>query len=172
MLFQSTHSRGVRLQPFVILQFALYISIHALTRSATKFKLDMATDHIISIHALTRSATRKPRIHHEDEHDFNPRTHEECDLSTRITTSSCKYFNPRTHEECDLPDCGPAAVFLQISIHALTRSATDIEDCVMHSYGISIHALTRSATNVLRRDEYRCKISIHALTRSATLSQD
>ena len=33
--------------------------------------------------------------------NFNPRTHEECDLYRRKTMANLKHFNPRTHEECD-----------------------------------------------------------------------
>src|SRR5699024_5798355 len=79
-----------------------------------------------------------------------------------------------------------------ISIHALTRSATDIFDSFFLFICISIHALTRSATrfNVYGYVNYKdfnprtheeCDhftfvcftfifISIHALTRSATLN--
>ncbi|CZQ88092.1 Hypothetical protein TR210_671 [Trichococcus ilyis] len=77
----------------------------------------------ISIHALTRSATRvrggyaghtgyfNPRTHEECDDDtepiieidldFNPRTHEECDGTSVSGYSRNTYFNPRTHEECD-----------------------------------------------------------------------
>ena len=55
-------------------------------------------------------------------------------------------FNPRTHEECDLT---PFRNFhLQIvSIHALTRSATIAPLNKLKSMIVSIHALTRSATS-------------------------
>ena len=33
--------------------------------------------------------------------DFNPRTHEECDLSGWGDLMALSDFNPRTHEECD-----------------------------------------------------------------------
>ena len=56
---------------------------------------------IISIHALTRSATLGPTTYVFNSYDFNPRTHEECDLWN-------VYF---ANKEI-------------ISIHALTRSAT------------------------------------------------
>ena len=59
-------------------------------------------------------------------------------------------FNPRTHEECDLT---PFRNFhLQIvSIHALTRSATFLHiRRVTHCLVVSIHALTRSATYLIK----------------------
>ena len=102
LLFQSTHSQGVRPKnwyPSFVLQ---RISIHALTRSAT----------------TSRRSRPAPRFY------FNPRTHKECDwlctipwysggrisihALTRSATALLKNsnalfdnFNPRTHKECD-----------------------------------------------------------------------
>ncbi len=116
-LFQSTHSRGVRLD-FVESIGALFQSTHSRTYTAVP----------ISIHALTRSATAvawffdlvkiyfNPRTHEECDalpfllfnlaiRDFNPRTHEECDehLNQSLSHRYNRYhFNPRTHEECDI----------------------------------------------------------------------
>ena len=56
-----------------------------------------------------------------------------------------------------------------ISIHALTRSATNVSGNIVNAETISIHALTRSATNLEGTGVVVYKISIHALTRSATL---
>src|SRR5699024_3433384 len=55
-----------------------------------------------------------------------------------------------------------------ISIHALTRSATNLICINIYYKLISIHALTRSATMLLWNDDCDKLISIHALTRSAT----
>ena len=57
MLFQSTHSQGVRQQCKAVIEWALCISIHALTRSATP-----------DLYLLL------PKVNY-----FNPRTHKECD---------------------------------------------------------------------------------------------
>ncbi len=57
---------------------------------------------LISIHALTRSATNV------------------FVLLSYLTTN----FNPRTHEECDLSQTRQVVGVILISIHALTRSAT------------------------------------------------
>ena len=78
-------------------------------------------------------------------------------------------FNPRTHEECDLK-CSNKVVQSEVSIHALTRSATSFI-FIIHTYlrNVSIHALTRSATiiaSISSSNPYL--VSIHALTRSAT----
>ncbi|CZQ82191.1 Hypothetical protein TES5_191 [Trichococcus sp. ES5] len=99
-------------------------------------------------------------------------------------------FNPRTHEECDYIGKLSYDFALTISIHALTRSATNIplrssvtwefqsthSRAVRHSLRhahaslliISIHALTRSATAPVVAAATAATISIHALTRSAT----
>ncbi len=34
-------------------------------------------------------------------HDFNPRTHEGCDMISIYRYRIVFYFNPRTHEGCD-----------------------------------------------------------------------
>ena len=101
------------------------ISIHALTRSATIGIFVIQSNRTISIHALTRSATQPQIINSMSQfifqsthsrgvrltrsasssrflYNFNPRTHEECDLSLLRRGSPFLYFNPRTHEECDL----------------------------------------------------------------------
>ena len=78
------------------------ISIHALTRSATHSLRENGRNDGISIHALTRSATRQTQGHYREGIDFNPRTHEECDLTPSYPCLPSAYFNPRTHEECDI----------------------------------------------------------------------
>ncbi len=55
---------------------------------------------------------------------FNPRTHEECDfLYIQHKWVIFSSFNPRTHEECDR-DRQRRDRQADVSIHALTRSAT------------------------------------------------
>ena len=56
-MFQSTHSRGVRLGKSHILFPSPIVSIHALTRSATSDLSGREASYRVSIHALTRSAT-------------------------------------------------------------------------------------------------------------------
>ncbi len=55
---------------------------------------------------------------------FNPRTHEECDSFSASVRKPWTCFNPRTHEECDW-SCQVRRSQLGVSIHALTRSATE-----------------------------------------------
>ena len=99
--FQSTHSRGVRRNIATCCLVYHHISIHALTRSATTQNKWDSIIPLISIHALTRSATI---------------------------------------------NIGNTDAFSMISIHALTRSATESKLMTSVDTIISIHALTRSAT--------------------------
>ena len=125
-----------------------------------------------------RNADFNPRTHEECDHfiidrikligHFNPRTHEECDLPLPFQIRRVPDFNPRTHEECDDGNAW-GKLFFNISIHALTRSATGIPVSRVRVHSISIHALTRSATRANKRFNNNGNISIHALTRSATI---
>ena len=148
--FQSTHSRGVRHDVTLQATGDAVISIHALTRSATLTESLKSLDLIISIHALTRSATTagqgghviiKISIHaltrsatlvcdgdRIKRKDFNPRTHEECDVMVVVAFTVNVDFNPRTHEECDVAGLLQGHEHVSISIHALTRSATQRQD--------------------------------------------
>ncbi len=121
------------------------ISIHALTRSATKISESVLLSVLyfnprthkecdvgtidqnqllvnISIHALTRSATSYGFLFNEPKEDFNPRTHKECDTVIDFTNYMDVYFNPRTHKECD-------AIFTSIFFTLLLFQST-------HSQGV------------------------------------
>ncbi len=120
-----THEECDHIQ-FVLDLLEDLISIHALTRSATCCFGFSNCQSFISIHALTRSAT----VYYPG-------------LKRWLN------FNPRTHEECDLP-LEKSHRRGGISIHALTRSATGVFYFVGKCRKISIHALTRSATLWMR----------------------
>ena len=144
-MFQSTHSRGVRLLPRPGHDSMLPVSIHALTRSATENHCSGSRHRPVSIHALTRSATRSY-----------------INLACLITFQS-------THSR------GVRRIYCQqvieqqiVSIHALTRSATSFTADNISNLEVSIHALTRSATNTTANAQACHSVSIHALTRSAT----
>ena len=144
--FQSTHSRGVRRGLGYKYSDNDFISIHALTRSAT----------------FNRHPSRRYR------HDFNPRTHEECDECSTIVKPLGSYFNPRTHEECDHNFIFKRHVRIlfqsthsrgvrrpytcSTSIPTLYFNPRTHEECdfiafiIDEHFPISIHALTRSAT--------------------------
>ena len=125
LLFQSTHSRGVRL-------------------SNQKRNVNTET---VSIHALTRSATVEMAQKELELASFNPRTHEECDWTDLCERHTEPCFNPRTHEECDI------IRVLRINHIRLFQSthSRGVRPILLrrHSrhYPVSIHALTRSATN-------------------------
>ena len=122
MMFQSTHSRGVRriLTQRLINLFG--VSIHALTRSATPTQLPEQPKAPVSIHALTRSATvvysfTMPDGKFQSTHSRGVR------LAVMGAVPIAGSFNPRTHEECDQYR-GGSRHRRAVSIHALTRSAT------------------------------------------------
>ena len=102
MPFQSTHSQRVRHGYFSAIITVGYISIHALTKSATYSGGEF--------HAIVYNFN--PRTHKECDittvtpiagvSDFNPRTHKECDPTLTLNLLRVNYFNPRTHKECDL----------------------------------------------------------------------
>ena len=124
LLFQSTHSQGVRLAQQDDVNHAMDISIHALTRSATINKSDKYSIVAISIHALTRSATlasisafliaiwfqstHSQGVRHPIQYPLYLQLIISIHALTRSATSltfffaiRSIYFNPRTHKECD-----------------------------------------------------------------------
>ena len=123
LLFQSTHSQGVRQSSRAMINSAYPISIHALTRSATSMLTALMPDVQISIHALTRSATAGAKF-----------AFVKLTISIHALTLSAtpKYLVPEllaifqsTHSQGVRPKVvGTKSVKALISIHALTRSAT------------------------------------------------
>ncbi len=109
----------------IVRQFRMWISIHALVKSATDFTdITGAGLAEISIHALVKSATLITICCVFLIVNFNPRAREERDVSTSITSNST----------------------FRISIHALVKSAT-WQYVLGRSFKIiSIHALVKSAT--------------------------
>ena len=143
--FQSTHSRRVRLYGSGADRRDLYVSIHALTKSATIYSSIFKS--IESFNPRTHEECDL-RLFYSDPYNlsFNPRTHEECDAQKiDIVLRPYKGFNPRTHEECD-----------KLAEHIIVNTI------------VSIHALTKSATTRLRGQYHFIEVSIHALTKSAT----
>ena len=163
-------TRGATWLVYVIIISPLDISIHAPTRGATPYLLTSLICQYISIHAPTRGATHVDfydvdlPIEFQSTHprgvrqrtsktdgdkliNFNPRTHEGCDITLTLgsTTDSVfqsthprgvrhdellaedgreENFNPRTHEGCDMRCLAPLPCNFKISIHAPTRGAT------------------------------------------------
>ena len=99
---------------------------------------------------------------------FNPRTHEECDDSAVLIKFRHICFNPRTHEECDIDYnefYNPYRLCFNPRTHEECDKGYDFKGTGTE---VSIHALTRSATQLLRKPSQHLLVSIHALTRSAT----
>ena len=122
-MFQSTHSRGVRLPMFRQHIYYLNVSIHALTRSATDMQFGPYSETRVSIHALTRSATGHTLSSLRRPGSFNPRTHEECDIWSATGRKSTVAFQS-THSRGVRPSHAMTRASMAVSIHALTRSAT------------------------------------------------
>ena len=74
------------------------ISIHALTKSATLQSVICVSYFLISIHALTKSATGDTWHSIARRHDFNPRTHKECDFTASTVKGSKQKFQS-THSQ-------------------------------------------------------------------------
>ena len=123
-MFQSTHSRRVRHYSSLPIAPVFWVSIHALTKSATFITLVLVVGRsLVSIHALTKSATSLHFVistfrSFQSTHSRRVRR-PSSRHSPRVTSS----FNPRTHEECDSILPGSTRM-PRVSIHALTKSAT------------------------------------------------
>ena len=123
-MFQSTHSRRVRLTSMLPYTDSWKVSIHALTKSATDESNFLIGNGDVSIHALTKSATDTPigiNVYKKFQSTHSRRVRHFLYLSVSIlghvsihalTKSATQVvlslsirwrcFNPRTHEECDL----------------------------------------------------------------------
>ncbi len=99
--FQSTHPRGVRLNS------------SSVRRQAIKFQ---------STHP--RGVRRSLCAPGRESACFNPRTREGCDLSLSASRRCFRSFNPRTREGCDNLLAVGNQVYLDVSIHAPARGAT------------------------------------------------
>ena len=122
------------------------ISIHALTRSATFYANELLATDFISIHALTRSATSAKINYCPMCGNFNPRTHEECDGLLKWTSKQAPEFQS-THSRGvrRKPKIQQRLAELFQSTHSRgVRLILDEYALIRHD--ISIHALTRSAT--------------------------
>ena len=189
--FQLTRSRGARPGFRIGETFAITISTHALTWSATRrliiyqtpcmeFQLtrsrgarlwntiEQDTAREISTHALTWSATEMlPHVPRELL-DFNSRAHVERDAAVKKERAkNVKNFNSRAHVERDgLPRRSICTRYYFNSRAHVERDQVYPARPAPHT--ISTHALTWSATTIRILDGRRARISTHALTWSAT----
>ena len=169
MLFQSTHSQGVR-PDFYRKSNAYYTNFNPRTHKECDMWLFLVNLLVfrISIHALTRSATVSSNHSPPCFNNFNPRTHKECDGRCLGWGGRPKRFQS-THSQGVRPDAGvpyPFAWLFQ-STHSqgvrLWRSGSSAMITLFqstHSQGVRHFGG--------RRPRYSHDISIHALTRSAT----
>ena len=101
---------------------------------------------------------------------FNPRTHEECDYIHFFTNSIVVWFQS-THSRGVRPrplTASGIATKFQSTHSRGVRQCGIVENMCYDN--VSIHALTRSATAYPPPRHLRKTVSIHALTRSATSS--
>ena len=121
-VFQSTLPREERLRSAGCVSCTMNISIHAPTRGATGYQQNNVCHNIFQS-TLPReerlypsfmkcpgcrfqsTLPREERPYREDQQprqqNFNPRSHERSDTSSRFTLSIMRYFNPRSHERSD-----------------------------------------------------------------------
>ena len=118
------HSQGVQRYKLANDPTRTFISIHALTGSATGLDKYFSHVDVISIHALTGSAT----------------------MIVQVYKAQVLIFQFMHSQGVQHAGYRPKLVFSFISIHALTGSATNNDKTTTPVVQISIHALTGSAT--------------------------
>ena len=146
---------------------AIFISIHAPTRGATKKIKKAIIWYIISIHAPTRGATPQ-RFITRQRLQFQSTLLQEERPHTIYFPYKMYYFNPRSYKRSDTLTAQNQEIVRIISIHAPTRGATYSVRFWLHLFPISIHAPTRGATFTFIKYKLIQFISIHAPTRGAT----
>ena len=128
--------------------------------------------------------------------DFNPRTHEGCDLFTTdiakrvdeisihaptkgathkasIIKTDPSNFNPRTHEGCDFVDYYNRLYLEEFQSTHPRRVRHKSWIYLVIPRQISIHAPTKGATYLVPEEQGKTlKISIHAPTKGATETQE
>ena len=115
------------------------------TQGATFWVVPCIVIMLVSIHAPTQGATCTGTRQSMWAMCFNPRTHTGCDVSRGLFGGSQIRFNPRTHTGCD--DAEPDYfAYMEVSIHAPTRGATERSFAIFSAVKVSIHAPTRGAT--------------------------
>ena len=126
LVFQSTHLREVRHGSRLAFRGSLVVSIHAPTRGATIFAAVPLRQTFVSIHAPTRGATPLPYPVGQGRHRFQSTHLREVRHSGHQRRIGESGFNPRTYERCDR-DCRATPIPLDVSIHAPTRGATNMQ---------------------------------------------
>ena len=142
--FQSTHSRGVRLNvPPMLLMDETFQSTHSRGVRLPTISVRTSIQEFQSTHSRGVRPIRLSSLcivcWFQSTHSRGVRQ------NFKFFILWMQSFNPRTHEECDSGLVVTAGT-TYVSIHALTRSATDSIGMQQVMAYVSIHALTRSAT--------------------------
>ena len=144
--FQSTHPRRMRPQRCRCSRLIYTVSIHASTKDATHslhLRLSLST---VSIHASTKDATFLQTVLTFPSVCFNPRIHEGCDvfvLQLGIQHNMFQSTHPRRMRRQVLQYLKRAD---DVSIHASTKDATEMDIEEIQQRLVSIHASTKDAT--------------------------
>ena len=102
LLFQSTHSRGVR-HGFDTITETEISGFNPRTHEECDFLSDADPKQDYGFNPRTHEECDRGNGNRCPSHQgFNPRTHEECDVAAACARASMACFNPRTHEECDI----------------------------------------------------------------------
>ena len=100
MIFNCAPARGATNRRKKMQQSS-YISTHAPARGATRHFRNLNRHYSISTHAPARGATSPDNFNGGQDHNFNSRTREGCDLLPTRINRHFPDFNSRTREGCD-----------------------------------------------------------------------
>ena len=127
--FQSTLSRRERLKSLSSKGLLFAISIHALTKRATAQKVLVLLSPLLFQSTLSRRERRQTLLILVNKlFYFNPRSHEESDLSRVVSVSAVGLFQSTLSRRERLGQSMVEQPQFDISIHALTKRATGSED--------------------------------------------
>ena len=122
--FQSTHSRRVRPRRRLIKKPRPGFNPRTHEECDAEPTGEMEYLVGVSIHALTKSATRCNKMATTAKKSFNPRTHEECDGPPLFRMRFLCRFQSTHSRRVRLSGKIRFVRFITVSIHALTKSAT------------------------------------------------
>ncbi len=121
------------------------VSIHASTREATTYILEMTYLYGVSIHASAREATGGSGIMAAIRFVSIHASAREATCNIQGTPHSSQSFNPRLRAGGD-PEDNYKTKLKNVSIHASAREATKFFSVFAFSGYVSIHASAREAT--------------------------
>ena len=143
------------------------LSIHDLTRRSTLLFGSKNLLHLLFQFTTSQGGRRGLRSIQCHRVPFNSRPHKEVDTRTGTTWADIISFNSRPHKEVD-PGSTIGGVFVDLSIHDLTRRSTDTWltfSAPRQSFNSRPHKEVDTGFPV---PEYGKVLSIHDLTRRST----